>query len=105
MVRHGRGPAENFMDGLNQATEMYQPDFILNLNHLNCRSFLGMGGFLNEWSREKEMPVCNVDYNFFDTRVVSRQGIRDGINNFMLNVMKATPLDESLLVIDDDNEW
>lgn len=105
MVRHGRGPADNFIDGLNQASEMYNPDFILNLNHLNCRSFLGMGGFLNDWSREKEMPVCNVDYNFFDTRVVSRQGIRDGINNFMLNVMKATPLDESLMIIDDDNEW
>ncbi len=105
MARHMRGPAENWIDGLNQVTEMYNPDFILNFNHINCRGYLGLAGFFGDWSRDKEMPVCNVDYNFFDTRVVSRQGMRDAINNFMLNVMKATPLDESLLVIDDDDAW
>lgn len=105
MARHMRGPAENWIDGLNQITEMYHPDFILNLNHINCRAYLSLSGFFSEWSQKEDMPVCNVDYNFFDTRVVSRQGMRDQINNFMLNIMHATPLDESLLVFDDADEW
>lgn len=105
MARHSRGPAENWLNDLNRTNEMYQPDFILNFNHIGCRSTMGLTGIFKEWSREKNQPVCFVDYNMYDTRVVSRQEQRDQVNNFMLNVMKATPLDESLLVIDDDNDW
>lgn len=105
MARHMRGPAENWIDGLNQITAMYKPDFVLNLNHNNCRGYLSLSGFFSDWSKEIHMPVCNVEYNFYDTRICSRQGIRDQINNFMLNIMHAEPLDESLLIIHDEDEW
>jgi hypothetical protein len=105
MSRHTRGPAENWMGDLKTMTEMYRPEFILNLNHMGCRGSLGLTGAMVEWARENNLPSCIVDYNMYDCRVVSRQGIRDQINNFMINIMHAEPLDESLLVFDDDNEW
>lgn len=105
MARHLRGPAENWINDLNHMVEMFKPDFVLNLNHNNCRGHLGMTGYLAEWSRKKKMPTCNIYENFYDARICSRQGIRDQINSFMTNIMHAEPLDKSLLVIDDDNEW
>ncbi len=104
MARHMRGPAENWIDGLNTLNDMYQPDFILDMNHLNCRGYTSLTGFLNEWGKD-HVPVCVCDYNFFDTRVVSRQGMRTQINNFMFNVMHADPLDPSLLEFDDSQAW
>jgi hypothetical protein len=105
MSRHTRGPAENWMGDVANLTQMYHPDFILNLNHMGCRSSLGLTGAMKEWANENNMPVCIVDYSMYDSRVVSRQGIRDQINNFMMNIMHAEPLDASLLVFDDDNDW
>lgn len=105
MVRHMRGKSENWTQGLDDMYEMYQPDFVLNCNHLNCRGYVSLTGYFAEWSRENQVPVCNVDYNFFDPRVVSRQGIRDQVNNFMINIIHATPLDESLLEFDDSEAW
>ena len=105
MIRHIRGPVENWIGDLNALNEMYKPEFVLNLNHNNCRGHLGMTGYITEWSRQKKVPVCNVNYNFYDMRICSRQGIRDQINSFMSNVMHAEPLDPSLLVFDDSNDW
>lgn len=105
MARHLRGPAENWIDDLNNMVEMFRPDLILNLNHNNCRGHLGMTGYLAEWTRRKKVPTCNIYENFYDARICSRQGIRDQVNSFMMNIMHAEPLDKNLLVIDDDNEW
>ncbi len=105
MSRNNRGPAENWLDDLSAMTSLYKPDFILDLNQMACRSSLAMNGVMKEWGREKNVPICFVDYNLYDMRVVSRQGVRDQINSFMLNVMKATPLDESLLEFDDSADW
>lgn len=105
MSRHLRGPAENWIESLEQITALYGPDFVLNLNHNNCRGHQSFSGYLTEWSRKNHTPFCNVTCNMYDTRVCSRQGIRDQINAFMMNVMHAEPLDKSLLVIDDGNDW
>jgi benzoyl-CoA reductase/2-hydroxyglutaryl-CoA dehydratase subunit BcrC/BadD/HgdB len=105
MSRNNRGPAENWLDDLSMMTSMYKPDFILDLNQMACRSSLAMNGVMKEWGRERNVPICFVDYNLYDMRVVSRQGVRDQINSFMLNVMKAIPLDESLLDFDDSADW
>ncbi|TGE37015.1 2-hydroxyacyl-CoA dehydratase [Desulfosporosinus fructosivorans] len=105
MSRHTRGPAENWMGDLAKVNEMYRPDFILNLNHMGCRSSLGLTGAMIDWANEKDVSNCIVNYNMYDSRVVSRQGIRDQINNFMTNIMHAEPLDSSLLVFDDSNDW
>ena len=105
MSRHLRGPAQNWIDGLDQMVEIFRPDFVINLNHNNCRGHLGMTGYLSEWSRRKKMPVCNINENFYDARICSRQGVRDQVNAFMTNVIHAEPLRPELMVFDDENDW
>jgi hypothetical protein len=64
-----------------------------------------MNGVMREQAQKRGIPMCFFDYELTDSRVCSRQGIRDQISSFMTNVMKAEPLDESLPVIDDDGDW
>ena len=105
MVRHTRGAVENYLPQLWQMTEMFKADLIIVANHIGCRSSMSLSGIMGEEARKRNIPMCTFDYELMDSRVCSRQGIRDQISNFMVNVMKASPLDESLLVIDDDSEW
>ena len=65
----------------------------------------GLTGLLREKCRERGIKLCVMDYELMDTRVVSRQGMRDQINQFMVDVMKAEPLDPSVLVFDDSKDW
>lgn len=105
MSRHNRGPKENTLPDLFDMTEKFRADFIIVANHIGCRASLGLHGAMKEEARKKSIPICFFDYELMDSRVCSRQGIRDQLNNFMFNVMKAKPLDEGLLVMDDDAEW
>ena len=105
MARHNRGTAANTLNALSELKRMYRPDMILDLNHMACRASVGLTGALKEWSQDNNVPVCFADYDMFDNRVVSRQEIRDQINRFMQDVMHAEPLDPSLLVFDDSNDW
>jgi len=105
MARHNRGTAQNTINGLSELARIYRPNMILDLNHMACRASVGLTGALKEWSRDHNVPVCFADYDMFDNRVVSRQQIRDQINRFMQDVMHAEPLDASLLVFDDSDEW
>lgn len=105
MTRHNRGKVENYMSQLFQLTEMFRADMIIVANHIGCRGSIALSGVMNEEARKRNIPVCTFDYEMMDSRVCSRQGIRDQISNYMRTVMKAEPLDESLLIIDDDSEW
>jgi len=105
MSRHTRGPMENYLPDLWHMFERFRADFILVAGHIGCRSSVAMTGLMKEEAQKRGIPFCIFDYELMDSRVCSHQGIRDQINSFMVNVMKATPLDERLLVIDDDTQW
>ena len=105
MARHNRGTSANWLGDLEECRRLYRPDMVLNMNHMSCRASVGLTGAMKEWSQEKNCPVCFADYDMYDNRVTSRQEIRDQINRFMQDVMHAEPLDPSLLVFDDSNDW
>lgn len=105
MARHSRGPAENFFEDMWTAYEQFDCDMILFPAHIGCKSSMGMIGLLREQCRDRGVNLCVFDYELMDTRVCSRQGIRDQINQFMKNVMKDEPLDPELLVFDDATGW
>jgi len=105
MSRHTRGAVEDFLPDIWQMVERFQADFFLVAGHIGCRSSVAMTGLMKEECRKRDIPICIFDYELLDSRVCSRQGIRDQINHFMFNVMKAKPLDENLLVFDDAAAW
>lgn len=105
MARHSRGPVENFFNDIWKAVEVFQADILFFAAHLGCKSSMGMVGVLRDECRKRGIKLCVFDYELMDSRVVTRQGIRDQINDYMKNVMKAEPLNPDLLVLDDSNDW
>ncbi|MEG1799294.1 MAG: 2-hydroxyacyl-CoA dehydratase family protein, partial [Synergistaceae bacterium] len=84
---------------------MFSADFVIIANHIGCRNSMGMSGITHETARERDIPLCIFNYELMDSRVCSRQGIRNQISEFMMNVMHAEPLDASLLKIEDSESW
>jgi len=105
MSRHTRGSQEHYIRDFNKMAQDYNADFVIVAAHMSCRNSQAMTGIIREECKKHNMPLCMIDYELFDNRIVSRQGIRDQISNFMRTVMHAEPLNESLLVIDDEKNW
>jgi len=105
MYKHTHGGAANNLDEMFDIADEYRADFILMANQIACRGMATLTGAFEEEARRKNVKICWFDHDLSDARTISRQEMRDAINNFMFNVMNATPLDESLLVINDENDW
>ncbi len=105
MARHTRGPMENFFSDLWKAVELFKADMVIFPAHVGCKSTLGIIGQIRDECRKRGINLCVFDYELMDSRVVTRQGIRDQINDYMKNIMKAQPLRPDLLVFDDSNDW
>lgn len=105
MSHHTRGPMDNFFGTLWKAVEQYRPDLVIVADHVGCHPVTTIHGLLKEECQRKNVPLCIMNQDLADIRVVSKQGMRDQINDFMFNVMNAEPLDPSLLSFDDSEEW
>lgn len=99
------GGYKNNIDNLFSIADEYSADFIILANQISCRSMTALGGVFEEEARKRKIKICSFDHDLCDARTISRQQIRDSINNFMYNIMQAEPLDESLLIIDDEFSW
>jgi hypothetical protein len=106
MSRHTRGDVTNyFEEGLFKMAEMCKPDFIIQADHTGCHNVNALTGIMDEECERRGYKLLRLHQDLADVRVVNHQGVRRQVNEYMTNVMNATPLDPSLLVFDDDNEW
>jgi hypothetical protein len=105
MSRHTRGDLKNFFDDLFKLCELSKPDFIIQADHVGCHPVNALRGLLTEECAKRGLKLMRFEQDLGDVRVTSHQGVRDQVNNFMTNVMNATPLKKSLMVFDDSNEW
>jgi benzoyl-CoA reductase/2-hydroxyglutaryl-CoA dehydratase subunit BcrC/BadD/HgdB len=104
MAKHTRGPAENMIGDMLRVIEEYKPDFVLYPAHMGCKNSMSLEAIMKEECRKRKIPFCVFRYDLCDNRVTSRQQMRDQISKFMIDVMKAEPLDSSLLRFDDGSE-
>lgn len=72
---------------------------------MSCKALDGMHGMFEERAREYGIHLVWVSHDLFDPRVISRQGVRDQINNYMRTVMGEEPVDPSLEVLHDEESW
>ncbi len=106
MAKHTRGPAANLLGDLYTSIKDYKADFVLYPAHVGCKNSMSMESVMREGLKKMDVPLCLFKYELLDNRVASRQDIRNSISKFMTEVMHATPLDESLLIIDDgEGHW
>ena len=93
MVRHTRGPAENYLDDIFRMVKQFDLDMVWVANHVGCKGGQAMNGILREKCREKGIPLLILDYDLSDPRIVSHDNMKRQVEHFMDNVMKAPRLD------------
>jgi hypothetical protein len=89
MVRHTRGPAENYLDDIFRCYKQFNLDMVWIANHVGCKSAQAMNGILREKCRAMKIPLLILDYDLLDPRIVSHEGMLSQVDDFMENVMKA----------------
>lgn len=94
MVRHTRGPAENYLDDIFRMVKQFDLDMVWVANHVGCKSGQAMNGILREKCREMKIPLLILDYDLLDPRIVSKDSMMNQVDFFMENVMKAQRLDQ-----------
>ena len=58
-----------------------------------------------ERAREHGIHLVWVTHDLFDPRVISRQGVRQQVNDYMRTVMQEEPVDPSLEILKDEKSW
>ncbi|RJP86891.1 MAG: 2-hydroxyacyl-CoA dehydratase [Desulfobacteraceae bacterium] len=88
MVRHTRGPAENYLDDIFRCYKQFDLDMVWIANHVGCKGGQAMNGILREKCREMKIPLLVLDYDLLDPRIVSHEGMMKQVDDFMETVMK-----------------
>jgi benzoyl-CoA reductase/2-hydroxyglutaryl-CoA dehydratase subunit BcrC/BadD/HgdB len=105
MRKHTNGGYVHVLDELWRMAEIYKVDMIFMYDHVACKTMAGLQGLFDEQARERNIPLVWIEHDIMDPRTVSRQEMRNRVNNFMMNVFHAEPADPSLMYLDDANMW
>lgn len=105
MRNRTHGGYKVLLDELWEITEEFNADMVILWEHMSCKALDGMHGQFEEQARAKGIKLVWVSHDLFDPRIISRQGVREQINQYMRTVMQEEPLDPSLEVLDDEHSW
>ncbi len=101
MRKQTNGGHENIIEELWDRCEEYKPDIVFLHDQVACKGMAGIITMFEEQADERDMKLCTMPQELLDPRTISRRDMREKINNFMFNVMKAEPLDPLLVDFDD----
>ena len=105
MRNRTHGGYKVLLDELWEYCKEFNADMVVLWEHMSCKALDGMHGMFEERAREYGIHLVWVSHDLFDPRVISRQGVRDQINNYMRTVMGEEPVDPSLEVLHDEESW
>jgi benzoyl-CoA reductase/2-hydroxyglutaryl-CoA dehydratase subunit BcrC/BadD/HgdB len=88
MARHTRGPVENFLGDLFRLYEDLQADMVIMGAHQTCKNTRAVLRILRESCRREDIPLLIIDHDICDARVVSPEGIKGQVRDFMDTVMR-----------------
>ncbi len=101
MRKQTKGGHQNVIEELWDKCEEYNPDIVFLHDHVSCKGMAGIISQFEEQADERDIKLCTMPQELIDPRTISRRDMREKINNFMFNVMKAEPLDPLLVDFDD----
>ena len=105
MRRHLTGGWQHMLEVFEYA-HRFNCDIIMINDDITCKGALGMTGMITEKSREyPNIKLMWVSNDMLDHRTISRNDMRQQVNEFMTAVMQEKPLDETLLDFDDYEGW
>lgn len=105
MRNRTHGGYKVLLDELWEYCREFNADMVILWEHMSCKALDGMHGMFEECAREYGIHLVWVSHDLFDPRVISRQGVRDQVNNYMRTVMQEEPVDPSLENLKDDKSW
>ena len=105
MRNRTHGGYKVLLDELWEYCEQFNADMVVLWEHMACKALSGFHGQFEEMARERGIHLIWVTHDLFDPRVVSRQGVRDQVNNYMRTVMGEEPIDPSLEILPDEESW
>ena len=105
MRRHTNGGYDHVVTELWRQCEAWHVDFVLMYQHVACKNMATVQGLFEDQARERGIKLCWVTHDLMDPRTVSRKDMRAAANEFMRTVMRAEPVDPSLVDFEDDTTW
>ena len=102
MRRHTNGGYQNVVDELWKQCEDWDAKLIIMYQNVACKNMATVQGILDEQGRARGYNMIWVEHDLMDPRTVSRRTMRDKVSEYMRTVMRAEPVDPSLVEFDDE---
>ena len=102
MRRHTNGGYHNVVTELWRQCEAWNANIIIMYQNVACKNMATVQGILDEQGRERGYHLIWIEHDLMDPRTVSRKTMRDKVNEYMRTVMRAEPVDPTLLDFDDE---
>ena len=102
MRRHTNGGYQNVVDELWRQCEDWNAKLIIMYQNVACKNMATVQGILDDQGRERGYDLIWVEHDLMDPRTVSRRTMRDKVSEYMRTVMRAEPVDPSLVEFDDE---
>ncbi len=102
MRRHTNGGYHNVVDELWRQVEDWRAEIIIMYQNVACKNMATLQGVLDDQCRDKNYHMIWIEHDLMDPRTVSRKDMRAKVNEYMRTVMKAEPVDPTLLEFDDE---
>ena len=80
-------------------------DMVLFNDNIACKGMLGVHAVMEEQARDLGYHFIFIEHDLEDCRTVSRQDMRNCINNYMSVVLNEEPLDPTIVEFDDSEAY
>ncbi len=80
-------------------------DMVLMHDNIACKGMLGVHAMMEEQARDLGFHFIFIEHDLEDSRTVSRQDMRNCVNNYMSVVLGEKPLDPTLVEFDDSDAY
>ena len=102
MRRHTNGGYQNVVDELWKQCEDWNAKLIIMYQNVACKNMATVQGILDDQGRQRGYDLIWIEHDLMDPRTISRRTMRDKVSEYMRTVMKAEPVDPSLVEFEDE---
>jgi benzoyl-CoA reductase/2-hydroxyglutaryl-CoA dehydratase subunit BcrC/BadD/HgdB len=82
-----RRSSQSLLDYCMSLYSRFNCDCVILTQHLGCNSICGLGGYLQDYCRKKDIPLLRLELDYNDNRVVPSEALREKITEFFTTVM------------------
>jgi len=100
MRHHAVGGWENY-NAVWEWADAFNCDMVLMNDNIACKGTLGFHALMEEQARDLGLHFIFIEHDLEDSRTVSRQDMRNCVNNYMSVVLGEKPLDPTIVEFDD----